>query len=40
MLTQPNQSFAIARVGQSLVKFVRINNVGASDVLLDGVEAL
>lgn len=40
MLTQSNQSFAIARVGQSLERFVRITNVGASDVLLDAVEAL
>jgi hypothetical protein len=40
MLAQSNQSFSIARAGQSLERFVRITNVGASDVLLDAVEAL
>jgi hypothetical protein len=39
MLTQPDQSFSIARVGASSAKFVRISNAGASDLLLDALEA-
>jgi hypothetical protein len=39
-LTEPNQSFSLSRVGQPLARFLRITNVGASDVLLDAVEAL
>jgi len=39
MLTQPNQSFAIARAGASAEKFVRITNVGGADLSLDAIEA-
>ena len=39
MLTESNQSFALARAGASAGKFVRISNVGGSDLLLDAIEA-
>jgi hypothetical protein len=39
MLTESNQSFAIAPAGASAGKFVRISNVGGSDLLLDAIEA-
>jgi hypothetical protein len=39
MLTQSDQSFSIARVGAPVEKFVRISNAGASDILLDAIEA-
>jgi hypothetical protein len=38
-LMQPNQSFAIGRVGASAEKFVRITNVGGAELLLDAIEA-
>jgi hypothetical protein len=39
MLTQSDQSFSIARVGTAAETFVRISNTGASDLLLDAIEA-
>ena len=38
-LTQSDQSFSLARVGASAAKFVRISNTGASELLLDAIEA-
>jgi hypothetical protein len=38
-LTGSNQSFSIAPAGVSSGKFVRITNVGGSDLLLDAIEA-
>jgi hypothetical protein len=38
-LTQSDQSFSLARVGASAEKFVRVSNTGASDLLLDAIEA-
>jgi hypothetical protein len=39
MLTEADQSFSLARVGASAAKFVRISNAGASELLLDAIEA-
>jgi hypothetical protein len=39
MLTESDQSFAIARAGASAAKFVRVSNVGGSELLLDAIEA-
>jgi hypothetical protein len=38
-LSQSDQSFSIARVGASVEKFVRISNLGGSDLSLDAIEA-
>ena len=38
-LAETDQSFSLARVGASAAKFVRISNVGASELLLDAIEA-